>query len=94
MLAVGQTLILPGILLILLFITALSCALNGTKGKRNRFVIVIGLVSTILGGWGVACGMKSLVQEWPPEPDLIFGMVFCFFLFLVGAVLLVFQTMK
>lgn len=90
MLALGETLILPGLLVIMLLFPAtiwtLTCSI---KGKRNVFMAVCAVTATVFGGWGTASGLKSIVEEWPPEGDLLFGLLFCAFFFMAGIVSLI-----
>ncbi len=78
MFALGETAILPGLLLILvLFPVTIWTLVSSIKGKRNVFMAVCAMTSAVLGGWGLATGSLSLLNEWPPEQDLLFGLFVC-----------------
>jgi len=90
MFALGETAILPGLVLIVVLFPATIWTLTASvKGKRNAVMAICALIATLFGGWGTASGLKSLVVEWPPEGDLIFGLIFCAFFFFAGVFSLV-----
>ncbi|MGA2751796.1 MAG: hypothetical protein ABSG59_23770 [Verrucomicrobiota bacterium] len=85
MLALGETAILPGLLLIVVLFPATIWTLTSSlKGKRNVFMRTCAVIAIAFGGWGMAAGLKSIVKEWPPEDDLLFGLAFCAFFLLAG----------
>ena len=91
MFALGETKVLPGLLLILVLFPATLWTLGASfKGKRNYFMTVCAMMSAVFGGWGLAAGLLSLVKEGPPEQDLLFGLFFCGFFFAAG----IFSLMK
>lgn len=95
-LALGETAILPALLMFLLLLPATILTLvNSVSGKRSVFMVICAVTAAIFGIWGVVGGLKLIAidwhipDDWPPSGDFIFSFLLCAFFLVAGLVALV-----
>jgi hypothetical protein len=93
MLALGETAILPGLLIVLvLFPATVLTFVASLLGKRNIAMVACSVASTIFGAWGIVDGLNTVMQDWkvpdswPPSGNFVLSFLFCAFLLLAGGV--------